>query len=445
MPELPDRPDMDQLRRQARDLHRAATAGVPDAVGRIRKVSDRMALSTAQLAVAREYGCPSWPALRAEVERRRAMVPAISRQFPAAGVPSADVWADRRSSFGGGSFIRTADGVLSPDVLTVGFGHAMLHGSGVLYPQMRPKSVRWRSGRRQWARPGFDDLAATDDQGAAYTLAFGSGSLHFARPGEAPQRSGVSFWVDPVPPAETSWIEVRARGGSASRLVRSPRATVRVSDVAEVSASATAEHRLEGLAYWLLNLSSSDPGYDLNSERASALARAAEIQQSGELTASSELPRQLERLCGCLIDQQLSDDLPAGWRRFRDELTHADGLPRHLDLAAAVPELEDLSIQIDHLVSRPDSWTLYLRAKPTWWGYSEDGRRKWARVSVRADDDQGGSYASSFGGSSGDRHHEELQLEFTPRIDPLARRLTLTFGGKTSEAVVELDLASAAA
>jgi hypothetical protein len=34
-------------------------------------VSERVTLSAAQLAVAREYGFPSWPALRAEAERRR--------------------------------------------------------------------------------------------------------------------------------------------------------------------------------------------------------------------------------------------------------------------------------------------------------------------------------------------------------------------------------------
>jgi len=75
MPELPDRPDLDQLRRQARELLRAADKGEPSAVGRLRAVSDRVMLSAAQLAVAREYGYRSWAALKAEVERRRAGQP----------------------------------------------------------------------------------------------------------------------------------------------------------------------------------------------------------------------------------------------------------------------------------------------------------------------------------------------------------------------------------
>ena len=73
MPGLPDRPDLDQLRRQARELLRAAVSGDPAAVARIRVISERMTLSTAQQALAREYGCLNWAALRAEVERRRSV------------------------------------------------------------------------------------------------------------------------------------------------------------------------------------------------------------------------------------------------------------------------------------------------------------------------------------------------------------------------------------
>jgi Family of unknown function (DUF5990)/Domain of unknown function (DUF5655) len=72
MPQLPDRPDLDQLRHQARELHRAAAQGDVPALDRLRAVSQRVTLSTAQLALARDYGFPSWNRLRAEVQRRRA-------------------------------------------------------------------------------------------------------------------------------------------------------------------------------------------------------------------------------------------------------------------------------------------------------------------------------------------------------------------------------------
>jgi antitoxin (DNA-binding transcriptional repressor) of toxin-antitoxin stability system len=61
MTELPARPDLGQLRRQAKDLLRAAKAGEPAAVARIGAVSGRVTLSAAQVAVARQYGFASWP------------------------------------------------------------------------------------------------------------------------------------------------------------------------------------------------------------------------------------------------------------------------------------------------------------------------------------------------------------------------------------------------
>jgi GNAT superfamily N-acetyltransferase len=68
---LSERPDLTQLRRQAKELHREAAAGVPDALARVHAVSPQLFLSAAQLALAREYGFASWPRLKAEVDRRR--------------------------------------------------------------------------------------------------------------------------------------------------------------------------------------------------------------------------------------------------------------------------------------------------------------------------------------------------------------------------------------
>lgn len=59
MPELPMRPDLEQLRHQARELQRAT--------------EPRPTLSRAQLMLARAYGFASWPRLKAEVDFRRAL------------------------------------------------------------------------------------------------------------------------------------------------------------------------------------------------------------------------------------------------------------------------------------------------------------------------------------------------------------------------------------
>jgi len=70
VPDLPSRPDLAQLRRQAKDLLRAAQRDDKDAVARLRAVSDRLILDSALLALAREYGFASWAKLKTEVDRR---------------------------------------------------------------------------------------------------------------------------------------------------------------------------------------------------------------------------------------------------------------------------------------------------------------------------------------------------------------------------------------
>jgi ankyrin repeat protein len=70
---LPARPDLEQLRHQAKDLLREATRGDAEALARIHAVSHRVILASAQLAIAREYGFESWPKLKREVERREVL------------------------------------------------------------------------------------------------------------------------------------------------------------------------------------------------------------------------------------------------------------------------------------------------------------------------------------------------------------------------------------
>ena len=70
MPALPPRPSLDHIRRLAKDLVRDAKSGDPAALGRIQAVSGPTTLSGAQLAIAREYGFPSWVRLKRDVERR---------------------------------------------------------------------------------------------------------------------------------------------------------------------------------------------------------------------------------------------------------------------------------------------------------------------------------------------------------------------------------------
>jgi ankyrin repeat protein len=86
MPTLPANPNLDQLRRQAKELVRAARAGNKTAIERIGSVSGEVTLAAAQLAVAREFGMVSWPALKSEVGARSRSVEQVVEAFLAASV-----------------------------------------------------------------------------------------------------------------------------------------------------------------------------------------------------------------------------------------------------------------------------------------------------------------------------------------------------------------------
>ena len=70
---LPERPHLDHLRHEAKRRHAAMKA-----------VSHNARLSDAQFLLAREYGFPSWPALKAEVDRRRLLCGAADAPAPMA-------------------------------------------------------------------------------------------------------------------------------------------------------------------------------------------------------------------------------------------------------------------------------------------------------------------------------------------------------------------------
>ena len=68
-----EKPDLDQLKRQARELLDAFVAGQPDATAEVNRFyhdADRtqFALHHAQLVLARSYGFESWPKLKAFVD-----------------------------------------------------------------------------------------------------------------------------------------------------------------------------------------------------------------------------------------------------------------------------------------------------------------------------------------------------------------------------------------
>lgn len=429
MSELPGRPNIDQLRRQARELLRAAAADDPAAVARIRVVSQRVSLSAAQLAVAREHGFTSWPALHAEIERRLAKL----RTSEEATLRTSEERAETRWSFGGEALaIETAAGTLYPGGLVAGQGHAILDASLKPTPETRHLlTVLATDGRASSAWDTADAMIAeaidavdvADDRGRQYALRIDemgvTNALHVQEKSGSPDHHGrargpvtLRLVVDPVPARDCGWLEIRGQHGSAARLVPSAHPFA----VQLIGADQDVMQRQCSTAL----------------ARAAQIGKAAESQQSGGPDTAEDLPGQLTRLCAALTGHDPASGLPGEWSSLLGAADRTDGAARHLDLSVTFPQVDDTVMRVDSLVSEPGFWQVYLRAEPAWFTYSADRLRKWAVMSVAAKDDQGGTYLSLFGGSHSDGNYEELALKFMPRLDPLARALTLTFRGHVS-------------
>ena len=72
---LPEHPVLDQARRQAKELLRAARRGDARALARLAAVTAPQTLAGAQLTLARELGQPSWAALVREIDARNTAIP----------------------------------------------------------------------------------------------------------------------------------------------------------------------------------------------------------------------------------------------------------------------------------------------------------------------------------------------------------------------------------
>lgn len=238
MADLPERADLDQLRRKARELLRAAIAGEPEALARLAAVSERATLAAAQLAIAREHGLSSWPALRSEVESRRQ--PADWQPRAGTGLPEAQNIALGRWSFGGGGTIEVEEGELTLGILVAGPEGASLEASLAV-----AEAVASARQSRRWA-PELRDLTVTDDQGSTFTVRFESGHADWVQR----RRFEVACALDPVPYGGSRWLDVQGRDTSVTRLLRSGLAPVWVGGLSPVAGS-PAERELRDMAWWI--------------------------------------------------------------------------------------------------------------------------------------------------------------------------------------------------
>src|SRR5262245_47243827 len=97
---LPERPNLEQLKKQAKSLLRAAEEEDPSALERFKVLPGyaeitTLALHDAQSVIAREHGFASWNALREEVEARTLSFEAAVDEFLRAATGGASGRAER--------------------------------------------------------------------------------------------------------------------------------------------------------------------------------------------------------------------------------------------------------------------------------------------------------------------------------------------------------------
>jgi hypothetical protein len=400
---------------------------------RLRAVSERPTLAAAQLAIAREHGLPSWPALRSAVESRRKPADWQPRGDP--GQPEAHDIALGRWSFGGGGTIEVAEGELTLGILVAGPDGASLEATLAV-----AEAVAVARAPRRWV-PELRDVTVTDDQGSTSTVRFGG----IAGYSESKQRLWFEgdLALDPVPGEGRPWLDVRGRGDSVTRLLRSTLAPVRVAGLSPVAGS-PAERELRDTARRILRdylHRGLRQGPELKRRCRDVLARASRVREDGLTDGASPLPGQLTRLCTALVRQRPPRGLPSGWHSVLDAADRADGQRLHLDLDTALPSPEGTAVRLNTLVSQPGSWELHLQATPGWLSDNTDGPPRGERMTVFAEDDLGGLYLGNFGGSCSRPGYQEVKLEMLPRLAPGARLLTLTFAGQAQQVTAEIPLA----
>jgi ankyrin repeat protein len=132
--QLPERPDLAQLRRLAKELRDAVRGGDPAAAERVARhlpaAADPLPLTSAQLVIAREHGFPSWARLKAAVEGAK---PSLHDAVEANDVELVRLLLERGADPGDGHTLSHAAGHRDHECLRLLIEHgAAVRGSGAL-------------------------------------------------------------------------------------------------------------------------------------------------------------------------------------------------------------------------------------------------------------------------------------------------------------------------
>ncbi len=145
--QLPERPSLENLKKRAKALLREAQSGDPAALARLRSLpahaateARSFALHDAQSAIAREYGFPSWNALREHVEERSLSFSAAVDEFVRAATGDAPARAERLLA-------------LHPGIAHANLACALVLGDAAAvatWLAKQPELARQRCGAQDW-------------------------------------------------------------------------------------------------------------------------------------------------------------------------------------------------------------------------------------------------------------------------------------------------------
>lgn len=156
-----------------------------------------------------------------------------------------------------------SQGVLTPGTLVAGSDDAVLDATFTSFRRLRLRRTRRLSwfglpfalptpGRPEWTSSDLGDLVVVDEAGTHYSPCHVR-SVSFGRrfAGEPGAPADLEIRLEPAPPEEATWIELRGPGASAARLVRGPQSQPSVLPVVELEGT-PAEREMETLARSLL-------------------------------------------------------------------------------------------------------------------------------------------------------------------------------------------------
>lgn len=301
-----------------------------------------------------------------------------------------------------------------------------------------PESLEHDHRHRDPMFDALNDIRAVDDRGGTYHADFSGGG-------------GGGNWdgrleLRPTPPAGLRWLDMTVPGAPVVRIpMDTPAPDLRVTT--EAVTTTAADRFLDAQTAAHLMLAASDAAELLTSAETSTLVgMAADLLAAGVVSTSSE---SLRRLAGAAVHLGVQvpgslaaikpASVPADWLSMRARADREDGPTGSLAVAAVLPEVDGAQCVIGEIVSERVSATMQIHARG-WPEPRHHGRMRAEPFEWTARDDRGGWYVLGNSGWSYSDGEADLELRFTPALDPEARSLDIILTGPTTQVTVTVPL-----